>query len=146
MDGNIIVWKIQKLQVLQKLQQVKIPPSTNGLISMAYLPYANTIAVIDTHRKLSYVSLDNMQVTQTIEAAYDGTLTTVTYNDQRDEVAVGDDSGEIKVFSNSDGRMLHLDTSHGCAVTGLCYSPDGSKLMSGDIHGKILVWQVNNSQ
>lgn len=81
MDGNIIVWKIQKLQVLQKLQQVKIPPSTNGLISMAYLPYANTIAVIDTHRKLSYVSLDNMQVTQTIEAAYDGTLTTVTYND-----------------------------------------------------------------
>jgi len=50
-----------------------------------------------------------MEIEKQIEAAYDGQLTSICYNDQRDEVAVGDDAGEIKVFSNRDGKMLHLD-------------------------------------
>lgn len=55
------------------------------------------------------------------------------------EIAVGDDSGEIKLFSNLDGKLVHLDqTSHSSAITSLTYSPDGSKLLSGDCNGKIL--------
>ena len=113
---------------------------------MVYIPSSHSLAIIDTNRKLSYLSLDHMEITHSIEAAYDGQLTTICYNEHRDEVAVGDDCGEIKVFGNNDARMLHLDShSHGCAVTSLGYGPDGTKLVSGDSNGKILLWQVCNS-
>jgi len=76
---------------------------------MCYIPTTNSIACIDVNRKLSFLQLDNMEITKQIEAAYDGQLTSICYNDHRDEVAVGDDAGEIKVFNVKDGRMLHLD-------------------------------------
>ena len=114
---------------------------------MVYIPNTNCLAIIDTNRKLSYLSLDHMEITHSIEAAYDGQLTTICYNEHRDEVAVGDDSGEIKVFGNNDARMLHLDSnSHACSITSLGYCPDGTKLVSGDSDGKILLWRVCYSQ
>ena len=44
-----------------------------------------------------------------MEAAYDGELTSITLNDQRHEVAVGDEAGELKIFSNLDGKIVFLD-------------------------------------
>lgn len=41
-----------------------------------------------------------MVITKQIEAAYDGNLTCLSINEHRDEIAVGDDSGELKVFNN----------------------------------------------
>ena len=50
-----------------------------------------------------------MEISKQIEAAYDGQLTSLCYNEARDQVAVGDDTGEIKVFDIKNGKMLHLD-------------------------------------
>ena len=87
-----------------------------------------------------------MEISKQIEAAYDGQLTSICYNEARDQVAVGDDAGEIKVFDVKNGKMLHLDQmSHAVAVTSLSYSPDGAKLVSADSTGKILMWKVMNS-
>ena len=81
-----------------------------------------------------------------MEAAYDGELTSITINEQRHEVAVGDEAGELKIFNNLDGKIVFLDqTSHGSAITSLAYSPDGTRLVSGDSYGKLLLWNVNNS-
>jgi WD40 repeat protein len=148
LDGTIIIWRVQKLKLLQKLHHIQIPPGPdNGVAGMAYVPHQNFLAVIDTKRRLSYLSLDRMEITHSIEAAYDGQLTCVAYNEQRDELAVGDDAGEIKVFSFRDGRMLHLDqTAHAHAVSALGYSPDGARLVSADSEGKILFWKLNNSK
>jgi len=50
-----------------------------------------------------------MALTKQLEAAYDGQLTTICLNEARHEVAVGDEVGEIKIFSNLDGKLVHLD-------------------------------------
>ena len=64
----------------------------------------------------------------------------------RHEIAVGDENGEIKIFNNLDGKLLHIyQISHGAAVTSLAYSPDGAKLISGDHFGKILIWRINQT-
>lgn len=65
-------------------------------------------------------------------------------NELSHEIAVGDEAGEIKVFSNLDGKLVHLDqVAHGAAVTSLAYSPDGARLISGDEEGRILIWKIN---
>jgi len=122
------------------------PGDRNGVISMVYIPMTNSIACIDTQRKVTYIKIDNMAVEKQLEAAYDGALTCICLNEQRHEIAVGDEVGEIKVFSNLDGKMIFLDQMiHASAVTSLAYSPDGTRLISGDNNGKILIWNVNYS-
>ena len=82
----------------------------NGIISMTFSPGSNTLCCIDTNRKLSFLRLHGqMEISKQIEAAYDGQLTSLCYNEARDQVAVGDDTGEIKVFDIKNGKMLHLD-------------------------------------
>jgi len=47
-------------------------------------------------------------------------------NEIKHDIAVGDESGEIKIFNNLDGKLMFLDQSaHSCAITSLAYSPDG---------------------
>ena len=70
-------------------------------------------------------------------------MTSICNNDPRHEIAVGDESGEIKIFSNLDGKLVHLDQqSHGNPVSSLAFSPDGLKMISGDSLGKIIIWKV----
>jgi len=101
------------------------------------------VACIDLDRKVSFINLGTNAVEKQLEAAYDGGLTSISLNEQRHEIAVGDEAGELKVFSNLDGKLMHLDqTSHSCPITSLSYSPDGTKLLSGDGAGKLFIWKV----
>jgi WD40 repeat protein len=71
-------------------------------------------------------------------------LTSLCLNELSHEIAVGDEAGEIKIFSNLDGKLVYLDQiSHGAPVTSLAYSPDGDRLVSGDDLGRILIWKIN---
>ena len=44
----------------------------NGVLKMIFIPVSKSIACIDTDRKVTYLSLETMQVTKQLEAAYDG--------------------------------------------------------------------------
>lgn len=78
------------------------------------------------NKKVTYINIENNKVEKQLQAAYDGQLTSICLNEIKHEVAVGDESGEVKVFNNLDGKLLFLDTSsHGSAITSLNYSPDG---------------------
>jgi hypothetical protein len=39
----------------------------------------------------------------------EGSLSCISYNEIKNEVALGDSSGEIKVFSASDANLVFLD-------------------------------------
>ena len=108
---------------------------------MVYIPLSNSIAAIDSDKKISYINLDKMKIEKQLQAAYDGQLTSICLNESRHEIAVGDDAGEIKIFSNTDGKLIFLDTTaHASPVTSLTFAPDGQRLISGDAHGRILIW------
>lgn len=112
---------------------------------MVYIKVSKQLACLDSDKKVSYVNLHQMNVDKQLQAAFEGSLTCIAYNDTTHEIAVGDSVGEIKIFSNLDGSLNHLDQySHSAPITSLVYSPCGQKLISGDSNGKILVWKVNN--
>ena len=151
LDGTIILWHLKKFERLEKVSIISIPfalraddSQENGVINMVYISVSNCIACIDLDRKVSYISLENCTIEKQLQAAYDGQLTSIALSEIRHEIAVGDENGEVKIFSNLDGKLLYLDhMSHGAPVTSLSYSPDGAKLISGDHFGKILIWRIN---
>lgn len=150
LDGSIIIWALRKFSILEKIQYVNIPMSIqadesqqNGVLGMVYIALSNSIACIDIDKKVSYLSLETFAIEKQLQAAYDGQLTSICNNDPKHEIAVGDECGEIKIFSNLDGKLVHLDQqSHGGPVSSLAFSPDGLKMISGDSLGKIVIWKV----
>jgi WD40 repeat protein len=79
LDGTIIIWKLAKLQSLQKLHHIQIPSGmnadrvhSNSILGMAYCANNNSLVCIDINRKLSFLQLDEMEIEKQIEAAYDG--------------------------------------------------------------------------
>lgn len=136
LDGLIILWKLKKLQILERVQTFTIPVAMKngqaqpedsiGILGMVFIPLSQNIACIDMDKKVTYINLENNKIEKQLQAAYDGQLTTICLNEIKHEIAVGDEAGEIKVFNNLDGKLLFLDQSaHGSAITSLGYSPDG---------------------
>ena len=144
MDGTVVLWKlVGKDKSLVKNRIIQIPGSESGLLDLVYMYATHSVAVIDS-TKIQVLSLDQLEITHSIQATYDGGLTSICYNGQRNEVAVGDQGGEIKIFSTRDGSLIHIDKQNHCvAITALGYSPDGNKLVTGDSQGKLLLWRVN---
>ena len=93
---------------------------------MIYIPLTHNLACIDSEKKVSYINLESLKVEKQLQAAYDGNLTAICLNEARHEIAVGDESGEIKIFSNTDGKLLFLDSSaHATPISSLAFAPDG---------------------
>ena len=154
LDGLIIIWKLKKLQILERVNTFSIPVSvksgskqpheSTGVIDMVYIVVSQTIACIDMDKKVTYINLQTNLIEKQLQAAYDGQLTAISLNELNHEIAVGDEAGEIKIFSNLDGKLLFLDQhAHASPITSLCYSPDGKQLVSADCYGKLLIWNVN---
>jgi len=76
---------------------------------MVFIQVSNSIACIDMDKKVTYINLENFEIDKQLQAAYDGQLTSISLNEMRHEIAVGDEAGEIKVFSNLDGKLIYLD-------------------------------------
>ena len=116
MDGSIIIWNLKKFQSLSQVQKISVPYAIqsnskmdNGILKIVFIPLSNSIACIDLDRKVTYINLETFEIDKQLQAAYDGQLTSICHNEMRHEIAVGDESGEIKVFSNLDGKLIYLD-------------------------------------
>lgn len=58
-------------------------------------------------------------------------------------IAVGDADGKIRLFDSSDGKASGELTGHDAAVTALCISPDGKRLISVSTDTTARVWDLH---
>lgn len=58
-------------------------------------------------------------------------------------MAVSDDSGEIKIFNFQDGKLIKLtNNGHAASVTAIQIAPDSTRIISGDLFGGIIIWNL----
>ena len=57
-------------------------------------------------------------------------------------VVVGDNTGEVKVFTYSDCRLVHIETVHSTGVSAIGISPDNTNIISADEGGNIFFWSI----
>jgi WD40 repeat protein len=79
-----------------------------------------------------------------IQATYEGELRSISVRNDGKSVTVSDDSGEIKIFNFDDGKLLRLtNNGHATSVTSVAESPDNKKLISGDLQGGLMIWDID---
>ncbi len=57
-------------------------------------------------------------------------------------ICVGDDVGEMKLFTYEDCRLIHLDQPHATSISAVAISPDNTLVLTADETGHILFWRV----
>ena len=55
---------------------------------------------------------------------------------------VGDETGEIKVFTYTDCRLVHIETLHSANVSAIGISPDNTTIITADDLGHIFFWGI----
>ncbi len=60
-------------------------------------------------------------------------------------VALGGPGKTLKIYSTSDGQLLHALKKHTDWLTAVAYSPDGVLLASGDRQGGLWVWESQSA-
>jgi len=68
-----------------------------------------------------------------------GGVTAVTYHPVRYELAVGYESGAVRVFDVATTALLRDARQHGGPVLGLGFSPEGARLFSAGADGAVVV-------
>lgn len=62
-DNSIIIWQLQKHQILQKLRHISVGEEAElGIIGMLYVRMTNNLVSIDGEKKVSYINLDTMRI------------------------------------------------------------------------------------
>lgn len=57
-------------------------------------------------------------------------------------IAVGDDVGEIKLFTYEDCRLIHVEQPHVFAISAVAVSPDNTLVITADESGHLLMWRA----
>jgi WD40 repeat protein len=57
-------------------------------------------------------------------------------------IAVGDDQGEMKLFTYDDCRLIHMEQPHSCGISAVAISPDNTLVVTADEKGHILMWRA----
>ena len=55
---------------------------------------------------------------------------------------VGDTSGELKVFTTVDCRLVHIETVHSAAISAIAISPDNTLIITADEIGHMFFWRL----
>ena len=69
----------------------------------------------------------------------DGTDVAVAYD-------IGSDPGAVEIWDAKSNKLLRSLTGHTSGVWGLAYSPDGTRIASGDNTGTVKVWDVETGE
>lgn len=95
-------------------------------------------------RRLTFWDLNMYRPFRIIQATYEGELRAISVRNDGKSVTVSDDSGEIKIFNFDDGKLLRLtNNGHATSVTSVAVSPDNKKLISGDLQGGLMIWDID---
>ncbi len=57
-------------------------------------------------------------------------------------IVVGDSSGELKVFTASDCRLVHIETVHSAGISAIAISPDNTLIITADAIGHMFFWRL----
>jgi WD40 repeat protein len=59
-----------------------------------------------------------------------------------DLIAVGDDNGELKLFTYEECRLIHIESVHSGAITAVKISPNNTHILTADTQGHVFFWQI----
>ena len=72
----------------------------------------------------------------------EGEVHSITLSQDNELIAIGDDAGELKLFTYRDCRLIHIETAHAAPLSAVKISPDNTLILTGDTIGHIFFWRI----
>ena len=57
-------------------------------------------------------------------------------------IIVGDETGELKVFTYADCRLVHIENVHSAGISAVSCSPDNTLIVTADELGHMFFWRI----
>jgi WD40 repeat protein len=75
-----------------------------------------------------------------------GTVFSLCYSPDGASIAVGDDNGEVRIFSTANGQFEMRCVGHSDSVASVAYSPDGQVIASSSYDNTIRLWNARDGR
>jgi hypothetical protein len=70
-----------------------------------------------------------------LQAGYEVDVNAFAISADGQLIVVGDEIGEMKLFTYNDCRLIHLERVHCSAISAVCVSPDNTLILTADEYG-----------
>lgn len=152
-DGTIVLWDLsQKGKDTKALAQVGImntPPGKTangqiltGIVQVLYNQLNEQLLVLGLDKRVTYWDLTSCSLLRQLQASYETDVNCMALSSDGELVVVGDETGEVKVFTYADCRLVHIETVHSAGVSAISISPDNTLILTADEIGHIYFWRI----
>lgn len=139
LDGQIILWDLTSTKQMKPLQMIARLSSPSGSLQsvtkMVFNSQANELLALSIDKRVTYWSVNDKKITKQLQAGLESEVNALEVSPDGQLIVVGDDSGEMKLFTYDDCRLIHMDAPHFYSVCALAVSPDNTLILTADENG-----------
>jgi WD40 repeat protein/Pyruvate/2-oxoacid:ferredoxin oxidoreductase gamma subunit len=128
-DNSARLWSISASDVVYEFLG-----HTASVRDAVFQPGGRRVATVDGEGVLRIWDIDRIMP---------DTINAVTYSNDGDMVAVGDNLGTVSLFDAASGVTLDTVATDG-SITGLAFVADGSRLVVGNDRGQVTSWVIDD--
>lgn len=85
-----------------------------------------------TDKRLTLWSVESKKIVTQLTENLDQDLTSISISSDGQLIVAGSDTGEMKLFTYSESRLIHYETVHSAPLTQVTVSPDNTLILTAD--------------
>jgi WD40 repeat protein len=93
-------------------------------------------------RRITYWDLERSKIMRQLQAGQEVDVPCMALSADGELIVVGDSSGELKVFTATDCRLVHIETVHSAGISAIAISPDNTLIITADEIGHMFFWRL----
>lgn len=109
---------------------------------MVYNQHVNELLALGLDKRVTYWSVKEKKMTKQLQAGLESEVNALEVSPDGQLIVVGDESGEMKLFTYEDCRLIHMDAPHYHSICALAVSPDNTLILTADVNGQIFFWRL----
>ena len=111
-------------------------------MQIEYNANLNQLLALGLDKRVTYWDLDRLQVIRQLQASYEVEVNSLALSQDGELIVIGDETGEVKVFTYADCRLVHIETVHSAGVSAISVSPDNTLIVTADEIGHMFFWRI----
>lgn len=146
----IVLGRFGELEIFDLETGEGEPPHTIKLLNQEYgletgilLP-ARNLAVVAEERLVQIVELDSKKA-MPLQSADGFAIPPIAASPDGSLVAAASPDAAVRLWRTSDGRRVSILRQHRSAISALCFTPNGRRLISADEQGVVCAWDVSDA-
>ena len=109
---------------------------------MQYNETSKQLLTLGLDRRVSYWNFEQGKVVRQLQAGLEVEVPCMSLSPDGELIVIGDSSGELKVFTYADCRLVHIETVHSAGISAIGISPDNTLIVTADEIGHMFFWRL----